>query len=103
VAVSKWLNETYSKIAKHAKTEHVEIQWGDETGLRSDDVRGRGYAPRGKTPVVRVNINRQPEHGNQQRADALEGLFRRVECQDTHSLSGAAYARPAEKDHSDPR
>ena len=30
------------------------IFWGDETGLRSDDVRGRGYAPRGQTPVVRV-------------------------------------------------
>ena len=30
------------------------IFWGDETGLRSDDVRGRGYAPRGRTPVVRV-------------------------------------------------
>src|SRR3712207_1110013 len=24
------------------------------TGLRSDDVRGRGYAPRGRTPEVRV-------------------------------------------------
>ena len=30
------------------------IFWGDETGLRADDVRGRGYAPRGRTPVVRV-------------------------------------------------
>jgi transposase len=59
VAVSKWLNETYPKIAKQAKTEYAEIQWGDETGLRSDDVRGRGYAPRGKTPVVRANVNRQ--------------------------------------------
>ena len=27
---------------------------GDETGLRSDDVRGRSYAPRGWNPVVRV-------------------------------------------------
>ena len=26
----------------------------DETGLRSDDARGRSYAPRGRTPVVRV-------------------------------------------------
>jgi transposase len=59
VAVSKWLNETYSNIAKHAKTEHAEIQWGDENGLRSDDMRGRGYAPRGKTPVVRANVNLQ--------------------------------------------
>jgi transposase len=30
------------------------IFWGDETGPRSDDVRGRSYAPRGRTPVVRV-------------------------------------------------
>ena len=27
---------------------------GDETGLRSDDVRGRSYAPRGRTPQIRV-------------------------------------------------
>ena len=34
------------------------IFWGDETGLRSDDVRGRSYAPRGRTPVVRVRHRR---------------------------------------------
>jgi transposase len=34
------------------------IFWGDETGLRSDDVRGRSYAPRGRTPEVRVNHRR---------------------------------------------
>ncbi|MBQ0819068.1 IS630 family transposase, partial [Microvirga sp. HBU67558] len=28
------------------------IFWEDETGLRSDDVRGRSFAPRGRTPVV---------------------------------------------------
>ena len=37
--------------------------WGDgrtytSDGLRSDDVRGRGYAPRGRTPEVRVNHRR---------------------------------------------
>ena len=57
-AVAKWVNEEYPKIAKAAKTEGAEIQWGDETGLRSDDVRGRGYAPKGKTPVVLANANR---------------------------------------------
>ena len=57
-AVSKWVNEQYQKIAKAAKTEGAEIQWGDETGLRSDDVRGRGYAPKGKTPVVLAHANR---------------------------------------------
>ncbi|MFX7140479.1 transposase, partial [Acinetobacter baumannii] len=30
----------------------------DESGLRSDDVRGRGFALKGKTPVVRVNNKR---------------------------------------------
>jgi len=58
-AVSQWVNEEYAKIARAAKEEGAEIQWGEETGLRSDDVRGRGYAPRGKTPVVLANANRE--------------------------------------------
>ena len=57
-AVAKWVNQEYPKIAAQAKQEGAEIQWGDETGLRSDDVRGRGYAPKGKTPVVLANVNR---------------------------------------------
>jgi transposase len=58
-AVSKWLDESYPAIAQQAKKENAAIQWGDETGLRSDDVRGRGYAPKGQTPVARANANRQ--------------------------------------------
>ena len=58
VAVDRWVHEEYPKIAAAAKQEGAEIQWGDETGLRSDDVRGRGYAPKGKTPVVLANANR---------------------------------------------
>ena len=57
--VRKWLDEEYPKIATRAKTEGAEIHWGDETGLRSDDVRGRGYGPKGQTPVVRVNNKRE--------------------------------------------
>jgi transposase len=57
-AVAKWVNEEYPKIPAEAKQEGGEIQWGDDTGLRSDDVRGRGYAPKGKTPVVLANANR---------------------------------------------
>ncbi len=57
-AVDQWVNEEYPMIAAAAKEEGAEIQWGDETGLRSDDVRGRGYAPKGKTPVVLANANR---------------------------------------------
>jgi transposase len=58
VEVQRWLTETYPTIATRAKREGTEIQWGDETGLRSDDVRGRGYAPPGQTPVVRVTTKR---------------------------------------------
>lgn len=57
-AVKKWLDEQYPVIAARAKLEGAEIHWGDETGLRSDDVRGRSYAPQGHTPVVRVNNKR---------------------------------------------
>lgn len=57
-AVKKWLEEDYPAIAARAKAQGAEIHWGDESGLRSDDVRGRGYAPKGQTPVIRVNNKR---------------------------------------------
>lgn len=57
-AVKRWHQEQYPVIAARAKLEGAEIHWGDETGLRSDDVRGRSYAPQGRTPVVRVNNKR---------------------------------------------
>lgn len=47
----KWLNEEYPAIKKLAKTEGAEIQWCDETGFSSEDNRGRGYSPKGVTPV----------------------------------------------------
>lgn len=57
-AVSQWLQQDYPAIAARAKREGAEIHWGDESGPRSDDVRGRGFAPKGQTPVVRVNNKR---------------------------------------------
>ena len=57
-AVKKWLDEDYPVIAARAKAEGAEIHWGDESGLRSDDVRGRSFAPKGQTPVIRVNNKR---------------------------------------------
>jgi transposase len=57
-AVRRWLRREYPAIAARAKAEKGVIFWGDESGLRSDDVRGRSYAPRGKTPVVRPNHRR---------------------------------------------
>ena len=50
----RWLRQDYPEIVKRAKQARGVVVWGDETGLRADDVRGRSYAPRGRTPVVRV-------------------------------------------------
>ena len=52
-AVRHWLKKDYPAIEAKARRQKGTIFWGDESGLRSDDVRGRGYAPRGQTPVVR--------------------------------------------------
>jgi transposase len=57
-AVRHWLRQEYPAIAARARRARGVIFWGDETGLRADDVRGRSYAPRGKTPVVRPNQRR---------------------------------------------
>src|ERR671913_489452 len=53
-AVRRWLRRDYPALVAAARRARGTVFWGDETGLRSDDVRGRGYAPRGRTPVVRV-------------------------------------------------
>ena len=51
-AVKAWLEESYPAIASRAKAEDAEIHWGDETAVVNTDVRGRGYAPKGKTPIA---------------------------------------------------
>lgn len=49
--VQKWLEEEYPAIEKQAKNEGAEVHWADEAGLKSHDHRGRGFAPKGKTPI----------------------------------------------------
>jgi len=56
--VARWLRVEYPKIARQARAEGAEICWGDETGLRSDESRHRGYALRGQTPVLRIRARR---------------------------------------------
>ena len=51
-AVKAWLDEQYPAIEAKAKSEGGEIHWGAETALVNTDVRGRSYAPVGKTPVM---------------------------------------------------
>ena len=56
--VRRWMEETYPGIAAQAKAQEAEIHWGDETGVRSDCQHGRGYAPKGRTPVIRLTARR---------------------------------------------
>jgi transposase len=56
--VQRWLENEYPRIAQRAKVENAEIQWGDETGMRSDSHAGRSYAPVGETPVRQVSGSR---------------------------------------------
>lgn len=57
--VQAWLAQEYPEIQARAKREDAEIYWGDETGLRNDCQHERGYAPKGKTPVIRLNAKRE--------------------------------------------
>ena len=52
--VEKWLRDEYPKIRARAKRLGAEIFFGDEAGVRSDFHSGTTWAPKGKTPVVRV-------------------------------------------------
>lgn len=52
--VKQWLEEQYPGISRRAKQENAEIQWADETGLCNTSYYGRSYAPRGKTPAIRL-------------------------------------------------
>ena len=52
--IDKWLNEEFPSITERAKNEDAEIFFGDETNIQNTASYMRGYAPKGKTSVVRV-------------------------------------------------
>lgn len=56
--VEAWLNEEYPAIHRMAKAESAEIFWGDETAVQNVANYARGYAPKGKTPVVKVQAKK---------------------------------------------
>ena len=56
--VEAWLNEEYPAIHRKAKAENAEIFWGDETAVQNVANYARGYAPKGKTPVVKVQAKK---------------------------------------------
>ena len=56
--LKQWLENDYVKIKSQAKKEKAEIHWGDETGINSEGYNVKGFAPKGKTPVVRLTAKR---------------------------------------------
>ena len=56
--VQAWLQEEYPKIEKLSKEENAEIQWADETACVSLPSIIKGYAPKGKTPVMEHTAKR---------------------------------------------
>lgn len=56
--IKKWLKQEYPKIVRRAKRQKGEIQWCDQTGIRSNANYSRSYAPKGKTPVVKQSNKR---------------------------------------------
>lgn len=51
-AIKEWLTQSYPALMARAKAEGGVIYWGDETAVKEDGHWMRGYAPRGKTPVL---------------------------------------------------
>ena len=56
--MAQWLEDEYPAIAARAKQEKAEIHWGDETGVNSEAYNAKGYAPKGKTPIIRLNAKK---------------------------------------------
>ena len=56
--VDAWLCEEFPGISTRAKAENAEIFFGDETGIQNTANYAKGYAPIGKTPVVRVEAQK---------------------------------------------
>jgi transposase len=56
--VDQWLKKEYPSIRAMAKRSNAEIFFEDESGVRSDFHSGTTWAPKGKTPVVRVTGQR---------------------------------------------
>lgn len=52
--VAIWLEEEYPSVSRRAGREGALIYWGDEVGIQNTAEYQRGYAPKGQTPVLRV-------------------------------------------------
>lgn len=59
IAIEKWTREKYPALRARARRRKAEIFFLDEAGVRSDQVLGRTWGEKGKTPEVRTSGQRQ--------------------------------------------
>lgn len=57
-AVKKWLSEEWPKIKAHCRRWQAILYFQDEAGVSLIPIRGKTWAPKGKTPVVKVTGKR---------------------------------------------
>ncbi|MCI4040018.1 IS630 family transposase [Streptomyces sp. TRM75563] len=57
-AVARWHQEIWPKIRAKVKADGGDILFADQVGIRSDQVTGRAWGEKGRTPVVRRSGNR---------------------------------------------
>ncbi len=57
--IEKWLTEEYPAIKERASAEKADIYWGDETGIQNETNYVKGYAPKGKTPILTSNPDKK--------------------------------------------
>lgn len=57
-AVKKWLNQEWPKIEKHRRRWQAMLYFQDESGVSLIPVLGKTWAPKGKTPKIKVTGNK---------------------------------------------
>ena len=58
-AIQKWIDVDYPRLKTRAKQHRAQIFFLDEAGVRSDQVLGRTWGVKGKTPEVQTSGQRQ--------------------------------------------
>ena len=56
--IDAWLNKEFPGITERAEKEDAEIFFGDETNIQNTANYARGYAPKGKTPVIHTEAQK---------------------------------------------
>ncbi|MGW9280889.1 IS630 family transposase [Streptomyces diastaticus] len=57
-AVAQWHAESWPRIGARARADGDEVLFADQVGIRSDQVTGRTWGEKGRTPIVRRSGNR---------------------------------------------